>query len=53
MSENDHLELQETNPEPTTRAELKRLILKCLQTRSREKMFQDLPGEEVSSWEES
>lgn len=53
MSENDHLELQEINPEPTTRAELKRLILKYLQTRSREKMFQDLPGEEVSSWEES
>ena len=37
MSENDHLELQEINPEPTTRAELKRLILKYLQTRSREK----------------
>lgn len=49
MSENDHLELQETNPEPTTRAELKRLILEYLQTRSREKMFQDLPSEEVSS----
>ena len=53
MSENDHLELQEINPEPTTRAELKRLILEHLQTRSREKMFQDLSSEEVSSWEES
>ena len=52
MSENDHLELQEINPEPKTRAELKLLILEYLQTRSREKMFQDLLSEEVSSWTE-
>ncbi len=52
MSELDHLELQENEPEPITRTGLKRLILKYLQTRSREKMFQDLPSEEGSSWSE-
>lgn len=52
MSELDHLELQENKPEPKTRSELKRLILEYLQTRSREKKYQDLPSEEVSSWME-
>ncbi len=52
MSELDHLELQENEPEPITRTGLKRLILEYLQKRSREEVFQDLPSEEVSSWAE-
>lgn len=50
MSENDHLTLQEHNPEPKTRADLKRLILEYLQTRNRKYVLEDLPSEEVSSW---
>ena len=52
MLDVDHLELQDNSPEPKTRSELKRLILEYLKTRSREKLHQALPSEEVASWME-
>ena len=44
----DHLELQENRQEPITRPKLKRMILECLQKRSRKEILADDPCNEES-----
>lgn len=50
MLEQTHVELPQNNAEPLTRPKLKRLILEYLQARKRKDILDDIPCEEIASW---